>query len=701
MASSTAQIHALGATYFTKNPSSSSRNPSRKVFFGQRLDNRTLSLGLKSNSSRRNAGARRLRVVAEKVVGIDLGTTNSAVAAMEGGKPTIVTNAEGQRTTPSVVAYTKNGDRLVGQIAKRQAVVNPENTFFSVKRFIGRKMSEVDEESKQVSYNVVRDENGNVKLECPAIGKQFAAEEISAQVLRKLVDDASKFLNDKVTKAVVTVPAYFNDSQRTATKDAGRIARLEVLRIINEPTAASLAYGFEKKNNETILVFDLGGGTFDVSVLEVGDGVFEVLSTSGDTHLGGDDFDKRVVDWLASNFKKDEGIDLLKDKQALQRLTETAEKAKMELSSLTQTNISLPFITATADGPKHIETTLTRAKFEELCSDLLDRLKTPVQNSLRDAKLSLSDIDEVILVGGSTRIPAVQELVKKMTGKDPNVSVNPDEVVALGAAVQAGVLSGDVSDIVLLDVSPLSLGLETLGGVMTKIIPRNTTLPTSKSEVFSTAADGQTSVEINVLQGEREFVRDNKSLGSFRLDGIPPAPRGVPQIEVKFDIDANGILSVTAIDKGSGKKQDITITGASTLPGDEVDRMVKEAERFAQEDKEKRDAIDTKNQADSVVYQTEKQLKELGDKVPGPVKEKVEAKLGELKDAISGGATQAMKDAMAALNQEVMQLGQSLYNQSGATPGAGPATGGSDGPSESSGKGPDGDVIDADFTDSK
>ncbi|OIT27878.1 PREDICTED: stromal 70 kDa heat shock-related protein, chloroplastic [Nicotiana attenuata] len=706
MASSTAQIHALGATYFTT--SSSSRKPSKTVFLGQNLNNRTLAFGLKqkkSSSCRRNGGGHApLRVVAEKVVGIDLGTTNSAVAAMEGGKPTIVTNAEGQRTTPSVVAYTKNGDRLVGQIAKRQAVVNPENTFFSVKRFIGRKMNEVDEESKQVSYNVIRDENGNVKLDCPAIGKSFAAEEISAQVLRKLVDDASKFLNDKVSKAVVTVPAYFNDSQRTATKDAGRIAGLEVLRIINEPTAASLAYGFEKKNNETILVFDLGGGTFDVSVLEVGDGVFEVLSTSGDTHLGGDDFDKRIVDWLASDFKKNEGIDLLKDKQALQRLTETAEKAKMELSSLTQTNISLPFITATADGPKHIETTITRGKFEELCSDLLDRLKTPVQNSLRDAKLSFSDIDEVILVGGSTRIPAVQELVKKLTGKDPNVTVNPDEVVALGAAVQAGVLAGDVSDIVLLDVTPLSIGLETLGGVMTKIIPRNTTLPTSKSEVFSTAADGQTSVEINVLQGEREFVRDNKSLGSFRLDGIPPAPRGVPQIEVKFDIDANGILSVTAIDKGTGKKQDITITGASTLPGDEVERMVKEAERFAQEDKEKRDAIDTKNQADSVVYQTEKQLKELGDKVPGPVKEKVEAKLGELKEAISGGSTQTMKDAMAALNQEVMQLGQSLYNQpgAGAAPGAGPAPGDSAGPSESSsGKGPDGDVIDADFTDSK
>ncbi|KAK8663593.1 hypothetical protein V6N13_083405 [Hibiscus sabdariffa] len=596
MASSTAQIHVLGGIGFPSSRKPNHHSPTT-VFFGQRvaktspLNAAFLRLAKTNNNGKRyNVGP--VRVVNEKVVGIDLGTTNSAVAAMEGGKPTIVTNAEGQRTTPSVVAYTKSGDRLVGQIAKRQAVVNPENTFFSVKRFIGRKMSEVDEESKQVSYRVIRDENGNVKLDCPAIGKQFAAEEISAQVLRKLVDDASKFLNDKVTKAVVTVPAYFNDSQRTATKDAGRIAGLEVLRIINEPTAASLAYGFEKKNNETILVFDLGGGTFDVSVLEVGDGVFEVLSTSGDTHLGGDDFDKRVVDWLAGNFKRDEGIDLLKDKQALQRLTETAEKAKMELSSLTQANISLPFITATADGPKHIETTITRVKFEELCSDLLDRLKTPVENSLRDAKLSFKDIDEVILVGGSTRIPAVQELVRKMTGKEPNVTVNPDEVVALGAAVQAGVLSGD----------------------------------------------------------------------------------------------------------GTGKKQDITITGASTLPNDEVDRMVKEAEKFAKEDKERRDAIDTKNQADSVVYQTEKQLKELGDKVPGPVKEKVEAKLQELRDAISGGSTQGMKDAMAALNQEVMQLGQSLYNQPGA---AGPAPGGETGPSDSSNKGPDGDVIDADFTDSK
>ncbi|KAG2700414.1 hypothetical protein I3760_07G229600 [Carya illinoinensis] len=680
-------------------PPSLSHKPYGKLsvlFLGERVRTKCTKTVPKLKSSGRGG----LAVVCEKVVGIDLGTTNSAVAAMEGGKPTIVTNAEGQRTTPSVVAYRKNGDRLVGQIAKRQAVVNPENTFYSVKRFIGRKIREVDEEAKQVSYKVVGDDNGNVKLGCPAIGKQFAPEEISAQVLRKLVDDASKFLSDDVSKAVITVPAYFNDSQRTATKDAGRIAGLEVLRIINEPTAASLAYGFDKKKNETILVFDLGGGTFDVSILEVGDGVFEVLSASGDTHLGGDDFDKRIVDWLAENFKRDEGIDPRKDKQALQRLTEAAEKAKIELSSLTQTNINLPFITATADGPKHIEATLTRAQFEELCSDLLDRLRGPVESALRDAKISFKDIDEVILVGGSTRIPAGQELVRKITGKEPNATVNPDEVVALGAAVQAGVLAGEVSDIVLLDVTPLSLGLETLGGVMTKIIPRNTTLPTSKSEVFSTAADGQTSVEINVCQGERELVRDNKSLGSFRLDGIPPAPRGVPQIEVKFDIDANGILSVTAVDKGTGKKQDITITGASTLPSDEVDRMVKEAEKFAKEDKEKRDAIDTKNQADSVVYQTEKQLKELGDKVPVAVKGKVEAKLKELKDAISGGMTQAIKNAMAALNQEVMQLGQFLYNQPGQE-GAGHASGSQRGSSGSTGKTADGEVIDADFTDTK
>mmetsp|Transcript_860 Transcript_860/g.2100 ORF Transcript_860/g.2100 Transcript_860/m.2100 type:complete len:701 (+) Transcript_860:100-2202(+) len=643
----------------------------------------------------RSAGrASAMDIRCEKVVGIDLGTTNSAVAAMEGGKPTIVTNAEGARTTPSVVAYSKTGERLIGQIAKRQAVVNATNTFFSVKRFVGRRMDEVKEESTQVPYVVKQDANGNVKIECPNAGKEFAPEEISASVLRKLVDDASKFLNDKVEKAVITVPAYFNDSQRQATKDAGKIAGLEVLRIINEPTAASLAYGFEKKSNETILVFDLGGGTFDVSILEVGDGVFEVLSTSGDTHLGGDDFDKRIVDFLANQFKKDEGIDLLKDRQALQRLTEAAEKAKMELSSATQTSLSLPFITATDTGPKHIETTITRTQFEQMCSDLLDRCKVPVQNALKDADLTLKDLNEIILVGGSTRIPAVVDVVKSMTGKAPNATVNPDEVVALGAAVQAGVLAGEVSDIVLLDVTPLSIGLETLGGVMTKLITRNTTLPTSKSEVFSTAADGQTSVEINVLQGEREFVKDNKSLGNFRLDGIPTAPRGVPQIEVKFDIDANGILSVTATDKGSGKSQDITITGASTLPSDEVERMVNEAEKFAAEDKGKRDAVDTKNQADSMVYQTEKQMKDLGEKLTDDMKKTVDAKLQELKDAIAADNVADMKEKMEALQKEVMAMGQAMYQgQPGAegASGAGAAPGGG-------APGQDG-VVDADFSD--
>jgi len=473
-----------------------------------------------------------------KVVGIDLGTTNSCVAVMEGGKPTVIANAEGFRTTPSVVAFAKNGDTLVGQIAKRQAVMNPENTFYSVKRFIGRRYEEVTNEATEVSYKVIQS-GGNVKLDCPQAGKAFAPEEISAKVLRKLVEDASKYIGETVTQAVITVPAYFNDSQRQATKDAGKIAGIEVLRIINEPTAASLAYGFDKKSNETILVFDLGGGTFDVSILEVGDGVFEVLATSGDTHLGGDDFDKKIVDYLAEAFRKDEGIDLRKDRQALQRLTEAAEKAKIELSSVTQAEINLPFITATQDGPKHLDMTLTRAKFEELCSDLIDRCRIPVENALRDAKLSKNDIDEVVLVGGSTRIPAVQDVVKRILGKDPNQSVNPDEVVAVGAAIQAGVLAGDVTGILLLDVTPLSLGVETLGGVMTKIIPRNTTIPTKKSEVFSTAVDGQTNVEIHVLQGEREMAGDNKSLGTFRLDGIPPAPRGVPQIEVVFDIDAD------------------------------------------------------------------------------------------------------------------------------------------------------------------
>ena len=549
-----------------------------------------------------------------KVVGIDLGTTNSCVSVMEGGKPTVIANAEGFRTTPSVVAYTKNQDQLVGQIAKRQAVMNPDNTFYSVKRFIGRRVDEVNEESKEVSYGVEK-AGSNVKVKCPVLDKQFAPEEVSAQVLRKLAEDAGKYLGETVSQAVITVPAYFNDSQRQATKDAGKIAGLEVLRIINEPTAAALAYGLDKKSNERILVFDLGGGTFDVSVLEVGDGVFEVLSTAGDTHLGGDDFDKVIVDHLAETFKSNEGIDLRQDKQALQRLTEAAEKAKVELSNATQSEINLPFITATPEGPKHLDLTLTRAKFEELASKLIDRCAMPVEQALKDAKLSSGELDEIVMVGGSTRIPAVLELVKRITGKDPNQTVNPDEVVAVGAAIQGGVLAGEVKDILLLDVTPLSLGVETLGGVMTKMITRNTTVPTKKTETYSTAVDGQTNVEIHVLQGEREMASDNKSLGTFRLDGIPPAPRGVPQIEVTFDIDANGILSVTAKDKGSGKEQSISIAGASTLSDSEVDKMVKDAEANASADKEKREKIDLKNQAETLVYQAEKQMGELGDKV--------------------------------------------------------------------------------------
>ncbi len=633
-----------------------------------------------------------------KVVGIDLGTTNSCVAVMEGGKPTVIANAEGFRTTPSVVAYTKNQDQLVGQIAKRQAVMNPENTFYSVKRFIGRRVDEVNEESKEVSYGVEK-AGANVKVKCPVLGKQFAPEEVSAQVLRKLAEDAGKYLGETVTQAVITVPAYFNDSQRQATKDAGKIAGLEVLRIINEPTAAALAYGLDRKSNERILVFDLGGGTFDVSVLEVGDGVFEVLSTSGDTHLGGDDFDKVIVDHLADSFKANEGIDLRQDKQALQRLTEAAEKAKIELSSASQSEINLPFITATPEGPKHLDLNLTRAKFEELASKLIDRCRVPVEQALKDAKLAASELDEVVMVGGSTRIPAVLELVKRVTGKDPNQTVNPDEVVAVGAAIQGGVLAGEVKDILLLDVTPLSLGVETLGGVMTKMITRNTTIPTKKAEVYSTAVDGQTNVEIHVLQGEREMASDNKSLGTFRLDGIPPAPRGVPQIEVTFDIDANGILSVTAKDKGSGKEQSISITGASTLSDNEVEKMVKDAESNAAADKEKREKIDVRNQAETLIYQAEKQLGELGDKVGAADKTKVEDFAKQLKEALEKDDIETIKTVLEQLQQALYAAGAAVYQQAGAD-GAGGAPGGN-GDGAAGGSASADDVIDAEFTETK
>ena len=628
-----------------------------------------------------------------KVVGIDLGTTNSCVAVMEGGKPTVIANAEGFRTTPSVVAYTKNQDQLVGQIAKRQAVMNPENTFYSSKRFVGRRVDEVNDESKEVSYGVEK-AGSNVKIKCPILDKQFSPEEVSAQVLRKLSDDAGKYLGETVTQAVITVPAYFNDSQRQATKDAGKIAGLEVLRIINEPTAAALAYGLDKKSNERILVFDLGGGTFDVSVLEVGDGVFEVLSTSGDTHLGGDDFDRVIVDHLASTFKGNEGIDLRQDKQALQRLTEAAEKAKIELSNATQSEINLPFITATPEGPKHLDLTLTRGKFEELASNLIDRCRVPVEQALKDAKLSTGEIDEIVMVGGSTRMPAVKELVKRVTTKDPNQTVNPDEVVAVGAAIQGGVLAGEVKDILLLDVTPLSLGVETLGGVMTKMISRNTTVPTKKAETYSTAVDGQTNVEIHVLQGEREMASDNKSLGTFRLDGIPPAPRGVPQIEVTFDIDANGILSVNAKDKGSGKEQSISITGASTLSDNEVEKMVKDAEMNASTDKEKREKIDIKNQAETLVYQAEKQIGELGDKVDEAAKAKVEEKRVKLKEATDKDDYETMKTLVEELQQELYSLGASVYQQAND---ASQAAADSNTDSKVDGD----DVIDADFTETK
>lgn len=584
-----------------------------------------------------------------KVVGIDLGTTNSVIAVLEGERPEVITNVEGGRTTPSVVAF-RDSERLVGQLAKRQSVLNPTKTFYSVKRFMGRRFNEVTDEMKLVPYKVDQGQDNTVKFTVD--GKQYAPEEISAQVLRKLVDDASKFLGEKITDAVITVPAYFNDAQRQATKDAGRIAGLNVLRIINEPTAAALAYGLDKKKNETILVFDLGGGTFDVSVLEVGDGVFEVKSTNGDTHLGGDDFDKVIVDWLAAEFKKNNAIDLLQDKQALQRMTEAAEKAKIELSAVLETSISLPFVTADASGPKHLESKLTRAKFDELTRELLERCRIPVEKALSDAKLSAKDIDEVILVGGSTRIPAVHRLVKAMTGKEPNQSVNPDEVVAVGAAIQGAVLSGDLKDVVLLDVTPLSLGLETLGGVMTKLIERNTTIPARRSQIFSTADDNQTEVQIHVLQGEREMATANRTLGTFKLSGIPLAPRGTPQIEVTFDIDANGILTVSAKDKASGKEQSITISGSSNLDKSDIDRMVADARQYAEEDKNRRQQVELKNEVDSLSYQARSLLTEKSDTLPVHVTGRLQTALEAAQQALE---TAAPISTLRQLKEELEQ----------------------------------------------
>jgi len=628
-----------------------------------------------------------------KVVGIDLGTTNSVIAVVIGGEPQVIPNAEGSRLTPSVVAFTKTGERLVGQMAKRQAILNPENTVYSIKRFMGRRYSEVETERKMVPYKVEEGGNGMAVARLPAAGKVFTPEEISAMILQKMKADAEAYLGEPVAEAVITVPAYFNDAQRTATKNAGEIAGLKVLRIINEPTASCLAYGLDKKKPETILVFDLGGGTFDVSILEIGEGVFEVKATNGDTHLGGDDWDERIVNWLADQFKREHGIDLRQDRQALQRLREASERAKVELSTVAQTTINLPFITADANGPKHLDYVLTRAKFDEMTADLVERCIGPFKQALADAKMTEKDLDEVILVGGATRMPMVQELVRRLTGKEPSKEVHPDEVVAVGAAIQAGVLAGTVREVVLLDVTPLSLGVETLGGVMTPLIPRNTTIPTRKSEVFTTAADGQTQVEIHVLQGERQMARDNRTLGRFILDGLPPAPRGVPKIEVTFDIDANGILDVKAKDTATGREQSIKITGTSTLAKDDVEKMVKEAERYAEEDKRRREVAETRNRGDSLAYQTERMLREVGDKISADERQKVEAKLKDLKDALSGEDVARINRAADELQQASFKLAEAMYAKAGAGGGKG-----ADGPAGPAGAAkPSDEVIDADY----